>query len=291
MLKFFYTIPLISSFRDENKPVVISIVLTSILFIIFVILNSMISSPAWNAALSAIFISLMVTLLYAIPERMGLVRSTHVHISDTVEIVAEKVENILQTRLTYGLARVIKKLDEDDLLSKLSGKDKVRWNNTKINFNEREQAIYDAVSRGVDIKILLLSSESPIAKYRYHEIHDPDEVDEYIKELKLQESKARRLMERCVELKGSLKIKFYDGLPSVPIFIVNQHPDGSAGENKKSGHKEVYTGFFLHKISSAAPYLVWETALDDPFLVDLEIYFDHRWEKVSSAQKAPTIGK
>jgi hypothetical protein len=128
--------------------------------------------------------------------------------------------------------------------------------------------------------MLILKADCRSGELRAEETNgfNPHEYNEYSKLFKVSlEDVISRIDD---SISGTLGVFIYDGLPSLPLFIIVR---------KESRKVEVYNSFYLTEPVSKMPYLHWETELkpsnqelfesDHWNMSELFLdYFNKRWE-------------
>jgi len=174
-----------------------------------------------------------------------------------------------------------KEFDFSQIMNGLKPGDYVYWLITfDPRFKNKSRELENAIKNGVHFRILILQADCRIGELRATETNgfNPHEFNEYSKLFKVSlEDVISRI---DPQITGSLGVFVYDGLPSIPLFIINRN------ESKKI---EVYNSFYLTEPVSKMPYLHWETELkhsgeslfesDHWNMAELFLdYFKKRWE-------------
>ena len=198
------------------------------------------------------------------------------------ETFSKYVDNILLNSVKRGFLGITnKEFHLSQIMRGLKPGDYVYWLITfDPRFLNKSRELENAIKNGVHFRILILKADCRIGELRATETtgFNPHDFNEYSKLFKITlEDVISRIDETIT---GSLGIFVYDGLPSIPLFIIIRN------ESKKV---EVYNSFYLTEPVSKMPYQHWETELkfsnqasfelDHWNMVELFIdYFKKRWE-------------
>lgn len=203
-------------------------------------------------------------------------------VSTLREVLLKYVDSILSNSVKRGFSGITnKEFDFSQIMHGLKPGDYVYWLITfDPRFKNKSRELENAIKNGVHFRLLILKSDSLFGELRAAETSgfNPHEFNEYSKLFKVSlEDVISRIEDKT---KGSLGVFVYDGLPSLPLFII------ISSESKKV---KVYNSFYLTEPVSKMPYLNWESELkmgsqasfesEHWNLADLFLdYFKKRWE-------------
>ncbi|MGR9037154.1 MAG: hypothetical protein ACU83O_11305, partial [Gammaproteobacteria bacterium] len=192
------------------------------------------------------------------------------------------VDNILLNSVKRGYAGITnKEFDFSQIMQGLKPGDYVYWLITfDPRFKNKSRELEYGIKNGVHFRILILKADSRIGELRAKETtgFNPHEFNEYTKLFKISlEDVISRIDDAST---GSIGVFVYDGLPSIPLFIIIRN------ETKKV---DVYNSFYLTEPVSKMPYLHWETKFNFSNQTSFESnqwdmaelfldYFKTRWE-------------
>jgi hypothetical protein len=198
------------------------------------------------------------------------------------EALENYVDSILLNSVKRGFSGITnKEFDFSQIMQGLKPGDYVYWLITfDPRFKNKSRELEHAIKNGVHFRMLILKADTLFGELRATETtgFNPHEFNEYSKLFKVSlEDVISRIDET---IKGSLGVFVYEGLPSIPLFII------ISSESKKV---KVYNSFYLAEPVSKMPYLKWETDLrfvsQSSFeseywnFADLFLdYFKTRWE-------------
>lgn len=198
------------------------------------------------------------------------------------EALVKYVDSILLNSVKRGFSGITnKEFDISQIMQGLKTGDYVYWLITfDPRFKNKSRELENAIKNGVHFRMLILKSDSRIGELRAAETtgFNPHEFNEYSKLFKVSlEDVISRIDET---IKGTLGVFVYDGLPSIPLFIII---------HKNSKKVDVYSSFYLAEPVSKMPYLHWETNFkfdnsasfesDHWNMADLFLdYFEKRWQ-------------
>ena len=198
------------------------------------------------------------------------------------ETISQYVDSILLNSVKRGYAGLTnKEFDFSQIMEGLKPGDYVYWLITfDPRFKNKSRELEYGIKNGVHFRILILKADSRIGELRAMETtgFNPREFNEYTKLFKITlEDVISRIDDSC---SGSIGVFVYDGLPSIPLFIIIRN------ETQKV---DVYHSFYLTEPVSKMPYLHWETAYkfskqtsfesDQWNMAELFLdYFRRRWE-------------
>jgi hypothetical protein len=144
----------------------------------------------------------------------------------------------------------------------------------------KSRELENAIKSGIHFRLLILKADCRSGEWRAQETKgfNAHEFNEYSKLFKVSLEDVISHIDDTIS--GSLGVFVYDGLPSLPLFIIIR---------KESKKVEVYNSFYLIEPVSKMPYLHWETELKldnhDLFESDHwnmpELFLDYfikRWE-------------
>jgi hypothetical protein len=198
------------------------------------------------------------------------------------EVLLKYVDSILLNSVKRGFSGITnKEFDFSQIMQGLKPGDYVYWLITfDPRFKNKSRELENAIKNGVHFRMLILKADCVFGELRATETtgFNPHEFNEYSKLFKVSlEDVISRIDETT---KGSLGVFVYEGLPSLPLFII------ISSESKKV---KVYNSFYLTEPVSKMPYLNWESELkfgsQSSFesehwnVADLFLdYFKKRWE-------------
>ncbi len=198
------------------------------------------------------------------------------------ETLGKYVDSILLNSVKRGFTGITnKEFDFSQIMHGLKSGDYVYWLTTfDPRFKNKSRELEQAIKNGVHFRMLILKSDSHIGELRAQETNgfNPQEFNEYSKLFKIS---LEDVISRIDDTKlGSLGVFVYDGLPSLPLFIIIR---------MESRKVEVYNSFYLTEPVSKMPYLHWENdlALGGQALFETEHwnlselfidYFKKRWD-------------
>ncbi|MDI1277753.1 hypothetical protein [Methylobacter sp.] len=198
------------------------------------------------------------------------------------EALVEYVDTILLNSVKRGFSGITnKEFDFSQVMHGLKPGDYVYWLITfDPRFKNKSRELENAIKNGVHFRILILKADCIFGELRATETagFNPHEFNEYSKLFKVSLEDVISHIDETI--KGSLGVFVYEGLPSIPLFII------ISNESKKV---KVYNSFYLTEPVSKMPYLNWESELkfgNQPSfesehwnLADLFLdYFKKRWE-------------
>jgi hypothetical protein len=198
------------------------------------------------------------------------------------EALVKHVDNILLNSVKRGFSGITnKEFDFSQIMQGLKPGDYVYWLITfDPRFKNKSRELEQAIKNGVHFRMLILKSDCIFGELRATETSgfNPHEFNEYSKLFKVTlEDVISRIDDKT---RGSLGVFVYEGLPSIPLFIII---------SKDSKKVKVYNSFYLTEPVSKMPYLNWESELklgsqtsfesENWNFADLFLdYFEKRWE-------------
>ena len=213
-------------------------------------------------------------------------------VSNLREVLLKYVDSILLNSVKRGFSGITnKEFDFSQIMQGLKPGDYVYWLTTfDPRFKNKSRELEQAIKNGVHFRMLILKADCIFGELRATETtgFNPHEFNEYSKLFKVSlEDVISRIDDT---IKGTLGVYIYEGLPSIPLFIIISH------ESKKV---KVYSSFYLTEPVSKMPYLNWETDLkfgnQSTFesehwnLADLFLdYFKKRWEMETEKNRDTT---
>ena len=205
------------------------------------------------------------------------------------EALVKHVDNILLNSVKRGFSGITnKEFDFSQIMQGLKPGDYVYWLTTfDPRFKNKSREMENAIKNGVHFRLLILKADCIFGELRATETSgfNPREFNEYSKLFKVSlEDVISRIDETT---RGSLGVFVYEGLPSIPLFII------ISNESKKV---KVYNSFYLTEPVSKMPYLNWESELklgsQSSFesehwnIAELFLdYFKKRWEMEKEKQR------
>lgn len=206
-------------------------------------------------------------------------KEAEIRLRDTL---GQYVDSVLINSVKRGFLGITnKEFDFSQIMQGLKPGDYVYWLITfDPRFKNKSRELENAIKTGVHFRMLILKSDSRSGELRAQETNgfNPQEFNEYSKLFKVSlEDVISRINDTIT---GSLGIFIYDGLPSLPLFIIIR---------KESRKVEVFNSFYLTEPVSKMPYLHWETEIklgtqelfesDHWNMSELFLtYFKMRWE-------------
>ena len=203
-------------------------------------------------------------------------------LSNLREVLLKYVDSILLNSVKRGFSGITnKEFDFSQMMHGLKSGDYVYWLITfDPRFKNKSREMENAIKNGVNFRLLILKPDCIFGELRATETSgfNPHEFNEYSKLFKVSlEDVISRIDETIM---GSLGVFVYEGLPSIPLFII------ISNESKKV---KVFNSFYLTEPVSKMPYLNWESELkygsqpsfesENWNLADLFLdYFKKRWE-------------
>jgi len=170
------------------------------------------------------------------------------------EALSKYVDNILLNSVKRGFLGITnKEFDFSQIMHGLKPGDYVYWLITfDPRFKNKSRELENAIKTGVHFRILILKADCRSGELRAQETNgfNPHEFNEYSKLFKVSLEDVISRIDDTIT--GSLGVFVYDGLPSLPLFIIIR---------KESRKVEVYNSFYLTEPVSKMPYLHWETEL------------------------------
>lgn len=203
-------------------------------------------------------------------------------ISSLREVLLKYVDSILLNSVKRGFLGITnKEFDFSQIMQGLKPGDYVYWLITfDPRFKNKSRELENAIKNGVHFRLLILKADCIFGELRATETagFNPHEFNEYSKLFKVSLEDVISHIDETI--KGSLGVFVYEGLPSIPLFIIISN---------KSKKVKVYNSFYLTEPVSKMPYLNWESELkfgSQPSfesehwnLADLFLdYFKKRWE-------------
>lgn len=203
-------------------------------------------------------------------------------ISSLREVLLKYVDSILLNSVKRGFSGITnKEFDFSQIMQGLKPGDYVYWLITfDPRFKNKSRELENAIKNGVHFRLLILKADCIFGELRATETagFNPHEFNEYSKLFKVSLEDVISHIDETI--KGSLGVFVYEGLPSIPLFIIISN---------KSKKVKVYNSFYLTEPVSKMPYLNWESELkfgSQPSfesehwnLADLFLdYFKKRWE-------------
>lgn len=198
------------------------------------------------------------------------------------ETLGKYVDRILLNSVKRGFLGITnKEFDFSQIMHGLKPGDYVYWLITfDPRFKNKSRELENAIKTGVHFRILILKADCRSGELRAQETNgfNPHEFNEYSKLFKVSLEDVISRIDNTIT--GSLGVFVYDGLPSLPLFIIIR---------RESRKVEVYNSFYLTEPVSKMPYLHWETELifgdqeqfesDHWNMSELFLdYFKKRWE-------------
>lgn len=198
------------------------------------------------------------------------------------EALGKYVDSILLNSVKRGFLGITnKEFDFSQIMQGLKPGDYVYWLITfDPRFKNKTREMENAIKSGVHFRLLILQADCRSGELRAEETNgfNPREFNEYSKLFKVSLEDVISRIDDTIS--GSLGVFVYDGLPSLPLFIILR---------RESAKVEVYNSFYLAEPVSKMPYLHWETThkTDDPELFESEQwdmpelflgYFKKRWD-------------
>jgi hypothetical protein len=210
------------------------------------------------------------------------------------EVLLKYVDSILLNSVKRGFSGITnKEFDFSQIMQGLKPGDYVYWLITfDPRFKNKSRELENAIKNGVHFRLLILKADCIFGELRATETtgFNPHEFNEYSKLFKVSlEDVISRIDET---IKGSLGVFVYEGLHSIPLFII------ISNESKKV---KVYNSFYLTEPVSKMPYLNWESEFKSGSqpsfesehwnLADLFLdYFKKRWE-MEKEKHQDVVGK
>ncbi|MDD5460266.1 MAG: hypothetical protein PHG00_01330 [Methylococcales bacterium] len=198
------------------------------------------------------------------------------------DALVKHVDNILLNSVKRGFSGITnKEFDFSQIMQGLKPGDYVYWLITfDPRFKNKSREIENAIKNGVHFRLLILKSDCIFGELRATETSgfNPHEFNEYSKLFRVSlEDVISRIDDT---MKGSLGVFVYEGLPSLPLFII------ISGKSRKV---KVYNSSYLTEPVSKMPYLNWESELKTEIQPSFESehwnfadlfldYFEKRWE-------------
>ena len=209
------------------------------------------------------------------------------------ETLGKYVDSILLNSVKRGFLGITnKEFDFSQIMQGLKQGDYVYWLITfDPRFKNKTREMENAIKNGVHFRLLILKADTLFGELRASETFEfnPHEFNEYSKLFKVSLEDVISRIDDTIT--GSLGVFVYDGLPSLPLFIIFR---------KESRKVEVYNSFYLTEPVSKMPYLHWEMEFksgnqalfesDHWNMSELFLdYFKKRWEM--EKQKLYEAGK
>ncbi|MEQ1530342.1 MAG: hypothetical protein ABL925_13585 [Methylococcales bacterium] len=198
------------------------------------------------------------------------------------ETLSKYVDGVLLNSVKRGFLGITnKEFDFSQIMHGLKPGDYVYWLITfDPRFKNKSRELENAIKTGVHFRMLILKADCRSGELRAAETNgfNPHEFNEYSKLFKVSLEDVISRIDNATT--GSLGVFVYDGLPSLPLFIIIR---------QESRKMEVYNSFYLTEPVSKMPYLHWETELklgnqqlfesDHWNMSELFLdYFKKRWE-------------
>ena len=198
------------------------------------------------------------------------------------ETLGKYVDSVLLNSVKRGFLGITnKEFDFSQIMHGLKPGDYVYWLITfDPRFKNKSRELENAIKTGVHFRMLILKADCRSGELRAQETNgfNPHEFNEYSKLFKVSLEDVISRIDDTIT--GSLGVFVYDGLPSLPLFIIFR---------KESRKVEVYNSFYLTEPVSKMPYLHWETEFksDNQALFESDHwkmselfldYFKKRWE-------------
>lgn len=202
-------------------------------------------------------------------------------IKEDVEKIRLSTENALRLRFAHGFDNIVDNPDELRRIHELE-KGSVRWLNTLFRHSEDNlKAILEAIERGIDVDLLMMSPQNNYAyvrgKYTASNYQDPSSIEDRTRayQAALRSSfenivdyyKTYLHMKELDQAKGEFRVRFYQDPAGLPILLLNTEHTAHA-----------FTGFYINSYSSGLPYISWSRTVDGEDIVrNLQDYFDRKW--------------
>jgi len=168
------------------------------------------------------------------------------------ETLSKYVDGVLMNSVKRGFLGITnKEFDFSQIMHGLKPGDYVYWLITfDPRFKNKSRELENAIKTGVHFRMLILKADCRSGELRAAETNgfNPHEFNEYSKLFKVSLEDVISRIDDTIT--GSLGVFVYDGLPSLPLFIIIR---------KESRKVEVYNSFYLTEPVSKMPYLHWET--------------------------------
>lgn len=185
-------------------------------------------------------------------------------------LLDERINAILGNSVKYGFSGFLPEMNYKAMFDALENGDVLWWVDTYCPAHQLwESNIRNAISRGAEIKMLVLSANTDYAIDRANEIGGTYTPERFKKELK-NFKEALEIIQKASETEsGSLEITEYTDRPGMPVYLVA----------KKDGSILGYSSFYVGKPTGAGfPHMRWTTA-EGGFVNELLEYVKAKWER------------
>lgn len=272
--------------RKLTKRSVVTVLVLALLFlgglVLLIVSAAYVTSQLWKMVLNVIgaflAVSVVASFLYSVTLRP---HDDAVRKRELVELLDEKMEDLIPGRFRYGLGEFRSKMDFAQLFDDLKKGDELWWLDTyapghKLWIDHMREAVH----RGAKIKILALNPTCQNADYRAEEIGGlytdtfKSELQSFINDILI-----------CTKEKsregGCLELRQYSDLPCIPIYLVCR-------ENKPI---YAYTSFFLGAPTGVEfPHICWrpgELSLLSHFFDYIKKKWDRNEPRLISKKSSP----
>jgi hypothetical protein len=246
--------------------------------VLFIVSAAFVTCELWKTVLNIIgaflAVSVATSFLYSVTLRP---RDDAVRKEELRDLLDQKVEEIIEGRLVYGLDGFIQEMDYAQLFDDLNKGDELWWLDTYAPvYKAWIEHMGKAIDRGAKIKMLALDPRCQNADHRAEEIkgelYSPrrfkselknfiDNVSIYIKEKSGEEA--------------AFLLRKYKDLPCIPIYLVCR-------ENKPI---YAYTSFFLGAPTGVEfPHMGWRSG-ERGLLNHFFDYIKNKWDR-----NGPSVG-
>lgn len=186
------------------------------------------------------------------------------------DLLDQRINSILGNSAKYGFSGFIPEMDFKMLFKSLESGDTLWWLDTYCPSHELwEDELRGAVSRGAEIKMLVLSPDSDYAVDRATEIGGTYTSDRFKNELKSFREALEIVKSELHSASGSIEIVEYADRPGMPIYLVVK------GDGQVLG----YSSFYLCKPTGVSfPHMKW-TLAEFPVVQHLLVYVTAKWQR------------
>ncbi len=198
---------------------------------------------------------------------------------ETAGILKEEIQKgvvaiadiLIPARTRWGLTAFHESLDFSELFSSLVPGDQLLWLDTYCpDYKRFLPNLKAAVSNGAVVKMLVVDPISDVAKYRAQEISYPNyEQEVFCRNIaSFLDEVGRVFTDTGMHITGSLEIRKYSDLPSLPMYIRSREGKAIVG----------YTSFYLTQPTAFFAHLEWSGG-SDSMLSWFEKYFLQKWKR------------
>ena len=262
--------------RTRKEVVVLTNLLAFSLGVILLLLSKhYLASQPWKTASGLLGAYLTISIVVSLFHRSFLKPSEDEARKSELEVLLnERINEILGNSGKYGFSGFLPGMDYEGLFKKLEKGDTLWWLDTYCPGHELwENELRRALSRGANMRMLVLSAHSPYAVDRANEIGGTYTPERFKNELKSFIEALDIIKKETEQQPGKLEILEYTDRPGLPIYLVARNDTPIYA----------YSSLFLGKPTGVSfPHMKW-TGAEWSVITLLKEYIEAKWERNRSS--------